>query len=418
MLKTIKKLLYCFLLIVLFPGAAAAVSFPDFPMAFWGTATIDGQVLLSGTKIKAFCGSDLIGEVTMLENEIYGYADSTKIKLLLGNCSGDILFKYLLSGTTNPLTGGSEIKYTNGFEEGKTVNKNLEFINTRSCSITNGTGKQTWDNNVWGDCTVSSCNSGYHQGSNSCVVDSTSGGGGGGGGGSSYTYSTYRAITAFSFVTFPVTGVINESTHSIVLNVPFGTNITNLVPTIVVSSKARISPNSGVAQNFTNSVIYTVTAENNSTQAYTVRVVVLGVGEVAGAATTRGAKPEDYGLKEGNLIRAEGDFDIFIINQYGYKRLFLNPAIFNMYGHLGSWKDVITVTSAVRDAFITSSHYRYVNESKVYHLEVTGEDIGTLHWINMTAANFFAQGGVTDAIFTINKSELDWYPKGAEKTSL
>ncbi|MDP2938535.1 MAG: S8 family serine peptidase [Candidatus Omnitrophota bacterium] len=244
------------------------------------------------------------------------------------------------------------------------------------------------------------------------------GGGGGGGGGSSYTYSSAKAITAFNFTNIAVIGVINESTHSIVLNVPFGTDVNNLVPTITISSRARVSPNSGVAQNFTNPVIYTVTAENYSTQAYTVRVVVLGVGEVAGAATTRGAKPEDYGLKEGNLIRAEGDFDIFIINQYGYKRLFLNPAIFNMYGHLGSWKDVITVTPAVRDAFITSSHYRYVNEDKVYHLEVSGEDTGTLHWINMTAANFFVRGGVTDAIFTINKSELDWYPKGAEKTSL
>jgi hypothetical protein len=130
------------------------------------------------------------------------------------------------------------------------------------------------------------------------------------------------------------------------------------------------------------------------------------------------AKPEDYGLKEGDLIRAEGDFDIFIINQYGYKRLFLNPAIFEMYGHLGSWDDVKTVTPEVRDAFITSSHYRYADEDKIYHLEVTGEDTGTLHWINMTAENFLDQDGKPNAIFTINKSEIDWYPKGADKTSL
>lgn len=130
------------------------------------------------------------------------------------------------------------------------------------------------------------------------------------------------------------------------------------------------------------------------------------------------AKPEDYGLTEGDLIRAQGDFDIFIINQYGYKRLFLNPAIFEMYGHLGSWSDVKTVTPETRDAFITSSHYRYVNEDKVYHLEVTGEDTGVLQWINMTAENFLSQGGKANAIFTINKSELDWYSKGADKTAL
>ena len=130
------------------------------------------------------------------------------------------------------------------------------------------------------------------------------------------------------------------------------------------------------------------------------------------------AKPEDYGLKEGDLIRAENDFDIFIINQYGHKRLFLNPVIFEMYGHLGSWDDVITVTSEVRDAFITSSYYGYIEDDKVYHLEVIGEDTGTLHWINMKAEEFLDQGGKPEAIFIINKDELDWYPKGAERTSL
>ena len=132
------------------------------------------------------------------------------------------------------------------------------------------------------------------------------------------------------------------------------------------------------------------------------------------------ARPEDYGLKEGDLIRAEGDFDIFIINQYGYKRLFLNPAIFEMYGHLGGWEDVKTVSPAVRDAFITSTHYRWADDSdgKVYHLEVSGEDTGILHWINMNANNFLSQGGTSNAIFTINKSELDWYPKGPDLTLL
>ena len=135
--------------------------------------------------------------------------------------------------------------------------------------------------------------------------------------------------------------------------------------------------------------------------------------------TTGMAKPEDYGLKEGDLIRAQGDFDIFIINQNGYKRLFLNPTIFNMYGHLtGGWNAVKTVTIAIRDAFVTSTHYRYVDSPKVYHLNVTGEDTGTLHWINMTAENFLAQGGKANAIFIINKSEYDWYSKGTDKTSL
>lgn len=133
---------------------------------------------------------------------------------------------------------------------------------------------------------------------------------------------------------------------------------------------------------------------------------------------TEMAKPEDYGLKEGDLIRAQGDFDIFIINQYGYKRLFLNPVIFEMYAHLGSWDDVKTVSPETRDAFITSTHYRYINEDKVYHLEVTGEDTGVLHWINMSAGDFLSQSGKPEAIFIINRDELNWYPKGMDKVSL
>jgi hypothetical protein len=142
--------------------------------------------------------------------------------------------------------------------------------------------------------------------------------------------------------------------------------------------------------------------------------VVMGESETPSTM----AKPEDYGLQEGDLIRATGDFDIFIINQHGYKRLFLNPAIFNMYGHLGGWEAVKSVESSTRDAFVTSTHYRYVDSPKVYHQEVTGEDTGILHWINMTAENFSAQGGTANAIFTINKSEFDWYTKGTDKTSL
>ncbi|MBU3922846.1 hypothetical protein KJ684_01235 [Patescibacteria group bacterium] len=132
----------------------------------------------------------------------------------------------------------------------------------------------------------------------------------------------------------------------------------------------------------------------------------------------QGAKPEDYGLKEGDLIRAKGDFDIFIINQFGYKRLFLNPEIFKMYGHLGGWKDVKTVSSATRDAFITSSLYKYVNNTKVYHMTVTGEDTGILHWLNISGNDFINQGGDANSIFIINEHELNWYPKGADKISL
>ena len=90
-----------------------------------------------------------------------------------------------------------------------------------------------------------------------------------------------------------------------------------------------------------------------------------------------------------------------------------------MYGHLNcGWAAVKTVSLATRDAFNTSNYYRYVDSPKVYQLEVTGEDTGKLHWLNMTGENFLSEGGKPEAVFIINKSELNWYPVGADITTL
>jgi subtilisin family serine protease len=83
------------------------------------------------------------------------------------------------------------------------------------------------------------------------------------------TLPSDKDITAF--VLAGVTGVISGTTISV--NVPYGTNITSLAPTIAHSGKA-IYPASSSPQNFTTPVSYTVTAANNSTKTYTVSVIV------------------------------------------------------------------------------------------------------------------------------------------------
>ncbi|WP_238177842.1 DUF5018 domain-containing protein [Paenibacillus contaminans] len=82
-----------------------------------------------------------------------------------------------------------------------------------------------------------------------------------------------KAITGFSFGSPAVTGTVNEASRTISVTVPFGTNVTSLTPTIAFTG-ASISPNSGVAQNFTSPVTYMVTAADNTTQNYTVTVNV------------------------------------------------------------------------------------------------------------------------------------------------
>ena len=89
--------------------------------------------------------------------------------------------------------------------------------------------------------------------------------------------SSAKQITAFSFAGLmpSVAGAIDENSHTVSLTVPFGTNVTALVPTIAISDGASISPNNNAAQNFSGSVTYTVTAQDTSTQNYKVTVTVL-----------------------------------------------------------------------------------------------------------------------------------------------
>ncbi len=68
---------------------------------------------------------------------------------------------------------------------------------------------------------------------------------------------------------------IDQQESMIVITVPFGTDVTALVPTIVVSENAMVSPEGGVAQDFTNPVTYTVTAQDGNTVDYVVTVAVL-----------------------------------------------------------------------------------------------------------------------------------------------
>lgn len=133
-------------------------------------------------------------------------------------------------------------------------------------------------------------------------------------------------------------------------------------------------------------------------------------------------KPSDYGLREGWTISAGGssDPDIYIVNEWGYKRLFLNPAIFRFYGHLGGFAAVHNVSTTTRDAFPTSGLFRNceTNDPKVYGVETIGEDAGTLHWINTTGAQAVADDpDFMKKVFCINTNEFNWYTKSSAYTS-
>ncbi|MDO8495543.1 MAG: hypothetical protein Q7S32_03430 [bacterium] len=135
------------------------------------------------------------------------------------------------------------------------------------------------------------------------------------------------------------------------------------------------------------------------------------------------ARLTDFNLKEGDVVSAVGsaDPDIYIVNEHGYRRLFLNPVIFSFYGHLGGFHAVKSISPNIRDAFPATQFFRNceTNDPKIYALEVTGEDTGILHHINMTGdqaaaedADFFSQ------VFCINTREFSWYALGDAYSAL
>jgi hypothetical protein len=90
--------------------------------------------------------------------------------------------------------------------------------------------------------------------------------------------SETKAVTGFSFTSPQETGVIDEATKTITITVPFGTDITNLTPVVTHTGAAYSPPG---AQDFTSPQQYTVTAEDGTTQVYTVTVKVSGKAGVS-----------------------------------------------------------------------------------------------------------------------------------------
>ena len=71
-----------------------------------------------------------------------------------------------------------------------------------------------------------------------------------------------------------VSGTVDEDNKMVRLDFPAGTDVTHLTPTIVISNYATIEPKSGVAQDFTNPVYYTVTSLSGATSQYMVEAIV------------------------------------------------------------------------------------------------------------------------------------------------
>ena len=84
--------------------------------------------------------------------------------------------------------------------------------------------------------------------------------------------SSEKNILSFTFIVEGTTYTSTISNTAITAQLPEDTNLTTLTPTITFSKGATVTPNSGVAQDFSKEVSYTVTAEDKSTKIYKVLI--------------------------------------------------------------------------------------------------------------------------------------------------
>lgn len=84
--------------------------------------------------------------------------------------------------------------------------------------------------------------------------------------------TTAKGITSFSIS--GVVGAVNNTTNTITITLPRGTDVTKLTPVIATNGVKSLTPGSGETVNFTNSVTYTATMDDGSSKTYTVTVYV------------------------------------------------------------------------------------------------------------------------------------------------
>lgn len=119
---------------------------------------------------------------------------------------------------------------------------------------------------------------------------------------------------------------------------------------------------------------------------------------------------------DGDLVKTADNPDVYIVKIIAgekYKRLILNPEIFNQYGHL-KWENIKTISQTELSGFETSDLVRAANDEKVYKLYPNG-DTGEKRWIK-TASDFIGFGYKSNAIYEINSFERDFYTAGLDLT--
>ncbi|TMM55869.1 HYR domain-containing protein [Maribacter algarum] len=119
--------------------------------------------------------------------------------------------------------------------------------------------------------------------------------------------SNENDITSFSVSEQTGEPVINTENKTVNLKVPFGTELESLIPTLEISTNATVTPETGVARNFSTPVEYTVTAQDGTDEIWTVIVEVLEQEEEE--------KDNELSVTSFMLVNAETNEDLFLLEE-------------------------------------------------------------------------------------------------------
>ncbi|MBU4284982.1 hypothetical protein KKF60_00585 [Patescibacteria group bacterium] len=116
---------------------------------------------------------------------------------------------------------------------------------------------------------------------------------------------------------------------------------------------------------------------------------------------------------DATFVDADGNtyypYDVFIVKIIGtktFKRLVLNPQVFESYGHL-KWSNIKTISAETVKGYTTSALVRAIDDSPVYVLAPNG-DSGTKQWVDDLTC-FNSKSYDWDSVYTINATDRDNY---------
>jgi pectate lyase len=226
--------------------------------------------------------------------------------------------------------------------------------------------------------------------------------------------SNAAEITAFSLPTQSGSATINSTAGTIGVNVPLGTPLTSVIPSILnISANAIINPTAGTARDFSSPVTYTVTAQDGTTsKVWTVTVTAiasslkeitdfqLAANQIGSSVINSAAGTIAVTMPIGSVLMGIAPTTLTISPSASVSPLasatqdFTAPVVYTVTAQDGSTK-TWTVTVTLVDPNATYTDYQ--GEDAVF----TGT-VATNH-LNYTGTGFldFATAGPNNVTFTV-----------------